>query len=322
MLRLLTGDAGGQPVFLPSTRCEKKRCGRIANNQPGFFITIVVLLASDVMETCDPDIQLSKLRTPERKLCFYPSSGWSLLWAVMSLNSDVFVFADYGPQTPKGRDDFWVNIATDFRKNHQRLTLVESTERTRLFKSGDKWGFLFFQDNNEVLNRVVKAGWQVNTFVGIRDGCGEGGNYECVHENPFLTKLLASASNPLTYFTNHSRLLTDYEESGQRNHLYFKPLVIHDSRYEFALRCVLVFPDGLREIREFQWRSGGYKNTMMRNDDLRAFFPSTVKQSPSFYISHQSKGNQNCDLLRLSDFRVSNNEGVIAQYEVGILKPH
>jgi hypothetical protein len=29
-----------------------------------------------------------------RRLCYYPSSGDELLWAVMQLDSDLFVFAD------------------------------------------------------------------------------------------------------------------------------------------------------------------------------------------------------------------------------------
>jgi hypothetical protein len=261
--------------------------------------------SQDHMGTFDPDAHLSSLRARGRKLCFYPSSGSKLLWAVMRLVGDVFVFSDYGPRDVERRKRFWHEVTEDFGENAQPLSLVKSTERTRLFKSGDKWGFLFFQDNNDALARIVRSGWSIDVFVGIRDGCAEGGNYECVHENPFLVKLLAAASNPLTYLTNHSSLLVDGEETQRKGHVYFRPRVLHEPHWEFVLRCVLVIPNRADRDRRYP----------------EAFYPSRGHQAPSFSTGSQTPDNTGCELLKLAEFRVRHNEGVLAQYEVTALKP-
>ena len=67
-----------------------------------------------------------------------------------------------------------------------------------------QWGILFFEDNNIVLDRIRRYGGQINYFIGIKDGCGEGGNYQCVNEPPFLNKVLdCMADVGMTYITDH-----------------------------------------------------------------------------------------------------------------------
>jgi hypothetical protein len=266
----------------------------------------------------DPDIHLSNLRAGHKRLCFYPSSGSDLLWAIMRLNADVFIFSDYGPRDGEGRKRFWNEVAADFRKNAQPLALVRSTVRTRVFKSGDKWGFLFYQDNNDALARIKEAGWKIDMFVGIRDGCAEGGNYQCVHDDPFLTKLLAAASDSLVYFTNHSRLLTDDEQTRQRGHMYFKRRVLHKSIWEFVLRSVLVVPDWVEDDLRSPLRrlSGG---SSLKRTDLAVFCPSPGRSLYSIY-DHGPRATEH-EIHKLSDFRVRHNEGVVAHYDVKRLQP-
>lgn len=238
----------------------------------------------------------------------------------MRLNADVFIFTDYNPQDGEGCKRFWDKVVADFRKNSQPLSLIKSTMRTRVFKAGGKWGFLFFQDNNDVLAKITESRWKIDVFVGIRDGCTEGGNYECVHKNPFLEKLLAAASSPLVYFTNHSKVLVDDEETQRRSHVYFKHLVLHESLWEFVLRCVLIIPSWKDHSR----RDCGFfagSGCSIRPEDLEIVYPSISHQAPSFSIPKRAASISDCELLKLSQFRIRHNEDVIAQYDVMKLDP-
>jgi hypothetical protein len=67
-----------------------------------------------------------------------------------------------------------------------------------------QWGILFFEDNNIVINRIQRYGGRINYFIGLKDGCGEGGNYECVNEPPFFNKVLdCMADDGMTYISDH-----------------------------------------------------------------------------------------------------------------------
>jgi len=268
------------------------------------------------MGVFDPDVCLNSLYADGKRLCFYPSCGNDLLWAVMQLDADMFIFSDYAPRSPEARKRFWHEVAADFRENAQPLALVASTVGTRVFQSGAKWGFLFFQDNNDALTRIVESDWSVDVFVGIRDGCAEGGNYECVHGAPFLTKMLAAAAGPLTYYADHSYLLTDPDESYRRRHTYFRPRVLYESRWEFALRCVLVVPDRVERGRHAWGTFSGAATDGIRREDLEVFFPSRGQGAPSLSIRGRDAGASDSELMKLSEFRTRHHEGVLAQYDV------
>lgn len=141
---------------------------------------------------------------PHQRLCFYPSSGTGLLWAVMQLDCDLFVFVD-----KDRRHNSWAKVREDFSAHRQPLELLVCGTDFVLFRSRGKTGLLLWQDNNEVLEQLRDAGLQVHHFVGICDGCGEGGNYECVHERPFVRRLLRVATNGMGYTTDHSRPLQE-----------------------------------------------------------------------------------------------------------------
>lgn len=72
----------------------------------------------------------------------------------MGLEAGVFVFSDCRARTRQGRQRFWQGIAEYFRRHGEPLQLVKATVRTRVSRCGEKWAFLFFQDNNEVLARI------------------------------------------------------------------------------------------------------------------------------------------------------------------------
>jgi hypothetical protein len=173
-----------------------------------------------------------------------------MLWAIMKLDASVFVFSDYSPGHPRidplsrckriGRERFWNEVFRDFRRNHVPFDFVESTEECIIFRCGDKWGFLFFQDNNEVLARVSKSGWKIDMFVGICDGCLEGGNYECVNRGAFFSKLLTAGSNSLTYITDHCEILEAQVDASFAPWARFRRQVTYPDYWHFSLQRCLV----------------------------------------------------------------------------------
>lgn len=151
----------------------------------------------------DPDKFIKELAKTKPKVLFYPSSGCRIK-GIFDMPYDVFIFADYYPPNADERRAFFKEL----RNSEPRVTLYRSTVRTRIFRVGDKWGFLFFQDNKEVFKRISNAGLKISCFVGVNDGCGEGGNYECVNDLNWLEKVFASFPKGRgKYITDHSRYL-------------------------------------------------------------------------------------------------------------------
>ena len=137
---------------------------------------------------------------PHKHLCYYPSSGSQLLWAVMNLPCDLFVFSDKTTQ-----NGFAQELERGFSQAQRPFRWQPSDNPGVLrFESKGKQGMLFREDNNQTLQRLAGAGLVVHHFVGICDGCREGGNQECVHERPFLSRLLPLCANGARYFTDHS----------------------------------------------------------------------------------------------------------------------
>lgn len=136
------------------------------------------------------------------RLCYYPSCGRKLLWAVMQLDADLFVFSDNNR-----RFSNWAAIESDFLRRNKPIELVVYGKDFVQFRSGTKTGVLLWEDNNLTLNRLHQAQHKAHHFVGICDGCCEGGNHECVHERPFVRRLMRVAADAMLYFTDHSRPL-------------------------------------------------------------------------------------------------------------------
>ncbi len=184
---------------------------------------------------------LRRLHIPGNRLCFYPSCGDRLLSPLLQLKSNVFVFSDYYPRNLSGRRKFWAGIAADFAGRGIPLSLLYATRTARVAKAGDKWILLFFEDNNRVLERIAEAGWKIAQFFSVNDGCMEGGNYECVNEDPFMGKRLALMEDGGDYFTTHSSLLEKTVPwHSPRTHASFKTHFLHGSGTHFFLTRLLI----------------------------------------------------------------------------------
>jgi hypothetical protein len=238
------------------------------------------------MPTHDPDIILKSLRADRARLCFYPSCGNRSPWVVTALDADVFVFSDKSPRSALQRQRFCRNFQQGFARHGMRPNLEFATVRTRCFRLDGKLMFLFFQDNNKALARIHNAGWKISTFVGICDGCGEGGNYECIHADPFLSKVLAVATDGMEYITDHSQLLA----SNDGRHLRFRHHAAHPSGWEFSLHSLL-----FRDVEDVQ---DSYK--ILR-------FPERQRLST---------GTCDLSLARLRPMRESYHSSMLAHYFV------
>ena len=121
---------------------------------------------------------------------------------MMDLDCDLFIFSDTFPRRAP-----WKTIERDFRRHKRPVLLVEESDSHIWFTSGEKAAVLIREDNNRVLERIRQELGEVHHFVGICDGCCEGGNYECVHDRPFLSRLLQLAAKGMKYTTDHSSAL-------------------------------------------------------------------------------------------------------------------
>lgn len=177
---------------------------------------------SNGSETVQPSRVRFSTFPPHQRLCFYPSSSTGLLWAVMQMDCDLFVFSEANT-----RYNSWTDIEKDCAKHRQPVELLEQGADFVRFRCQGKTGLMLWHDNNWTLKQLAQAGLRVHHFVGICDGCCEGGNYECVHDRPFISKLLRLAADGMGYSTDHSAPLqyAAYSGHGMSGHSKFRKQV-------------------------------------------------------------------------------------------------
>lgn len=139
---------------------------------------------------------------PHQRLCYYPSSWHTLINTIFTLDCDLFVLSEqrrfpYSAITRKYRPD-----------SPTTLTLLHESAKHLCFQVAHvrrplKTCWIFFEDNRETVQRLQAAHLRIDVFVGINDGCCEGGNYECVHEAPFMSQVLPLMQHGASYITDH-----------------------------------------------------------------------------------------------------------------------
>lgn len=240
-----------------------------------------------------------------QRLCYYPSCGWGLLWAVMQLDADLFVFSD-----KDRRYSNWSRIQADFRRHGRPLELVARGPDFVQFRSAGKTGLLFWEDNNLVLDRLQRAGLKVHHFVGICDGCCEGGNYECVHDLPFVTRLLRVAADGMRYSTDHSRPLQGFRPHDGWGIFHTRKFLEHLTLRDFPApgyerRAPRSLPD-TGELPEASFDLQGVLVRPHRDDSLRNLQILPFGSEPT-----------QLDLLR--PFRTLAGRGILAEYRVRVI---
>lgn len=240
-----------------------------------------------------------------QRLCYYPSCGWGLLWAVMQLDADLFVFSD-----KERRHSSWSNIQADFRRHGRPLELVGRGPDFVQFRSAGKTGLLLWEDNNLVLDRLQRAGLKVHHFVGICDGCCEGGNYECVHDLPFVTRLLRVAADGMRYSTDHSRPLQGFQPHDGWGIFHTRKFLEHLALRDFPApsrrsQAPRSMPD-TGEVPEASFDLQGVLVRPHRDDSLCNLQILPFGSEPT-----------QLDLLR--PFRTLAGRGILAEYRVRVI---
>lgn len=248
---------------------------------------------------------LRRLQSSESRLCFYPSCGNRLLSPLLQLKSDVFVFSDYYPPTLAERRLFWSGIVKDFADSDVQLSLLYATKTARVARAADKWIFLFFEDNNSVLARIAEAGWKIAQFLSVNDGCMEGGNYECVNEDPFMGKWLGLMEDHGDYFTTHSPPLEKprfwHWNSPTRAHPFFKTHFLHGSGTHFLLTRLLI---------KRSPRDPSINPKALSTPEI--FQPPVLDDVPRPKNWQQIGGAAAAEIAKLRPFRTSSDRGMIA----------
>lgn len=103
----------------------------------------------------------------------------------------------------ESRNCRWSDFRKSFKQNGLGVELLEDTPQYLHFLANDKPVWVFREDNRQTLARIADEGLKIHHFVGIRDGCMEGGNHECVNERPYLSHLLPLAADGMQYTTDH-----------------------------------------------------------------------------------------------------------------------
>jgi hypothetical protein len=204
------------------------------------------------------DKLFSHLVQNNSSVLFYPSCGCENISSeLFDLPYDVFVLSDYGRMN---RDhefiDFIRNPTVD-RSNYQALIdhykLPSSTEmlafwdhfRSKLprqslsdreprivihlarkdmiyFSLGKKQVILLLWDNNIALALLKSMGVIISCFVGVNDGCQEGGNYECVNSEYWLRRVFdLMHEDGLLYISDHlGDIYSNQDSLAVMNHEY------------------------------------------------------------------------------------------------------
>ncbi len=95
----------------------------------------------------------------------------------------------------------------EFQNVPYELVILNSHEIKQKEKKGNVYCLNY--DNNELLGLLFARGISISAVVIIRDGCIEGGNYECVLEDGFFGRLMPVASKSFKYFCDHEPATVD-----------------------------------------------------------------------------------------------------------------
>lgn len=244
-----------------------------------------------------------------RGLCWYPSCGCQALRPVMEMSPSLYLFSDFGVEP----DEF----AAGFAGEGERFLWHKKGGGLNMFRLGEKWGFFARMDNRMVLDGLRALELKISHFVGMNDGCCEGGNDACVHEEPFLSGMLAVARSPLTYITDHSLLLKrqPWSRYGYGADAAFSLQNYRDQRdyqsWRFALQNLLVIP---RLSCDPEASPRNRREMTIDPDDIELLSKVHGQRRPARQIRPGTWGPEAHDLASLWSYRYTH--GRMAQYRV------
>jgi hypothetical protein len=193
---------------------------------------------------------LRAIQNPGTKLLFYPSAGQMDSW-IFDLGYHINVLCDFAPNSHTERTRFFRNF---IRNSSRDIHLVAATKQLRVFSIDEsRWGIYLFAENNRVFDEIIRrSGLDISCFVGICDGCGEGGNHECVNSAPFFSKVLSlmPQERAMHVITDHSPYL--FSGGWDDPILYQNDLEI--SGFAYRVEQVIHTKRRSRRVKEFMIR--------------------------------------------------------------------
>jgi hypothetical protein len=199
--------------------------------------------------------RFSRYWRPANQVVYYPSSGEDIE-AVLKLPCDSYFFSDYCHGHSSA-------ITADRLRRISGLKIHSCDEDVIVFQYGSKWGYFLRIDNNEVIQLIQKMCGHLDIFIGVRDGCEEGGNYECVNKMPFLSKVVCLAPpTGLDLYLDHSGFFDHYPQYIFENRIirYLGEGRFHFSEDQIAAIRHYHVTNHASEIAE--WKNGLFKLTI------------------------------------------------------------
>src|SRR5262249_20304609 len=108
------------------------------------------------------------------------------------------------PRDDRSKEEFYRHLS----RSVGGVELLEKRPDWRMFRKAGKDAYLFFNDNNDVLELIRRSACRIDCFIGIRDGCSDDGNYECVIKRSFFSNTLTlMPETGMDYITDHPELM-------------------------------------------------------------------------------------------------------------------
>lgn len=167
-------------------------------------------------------------------------------------------------------------------------------------------------DNNRLLGTLQRLGIKLNALVMIRDGCGEGGNYECCGEMPFLYKLMPLFADEFLYFADHGLFAHEQINQNFANVVSLEPIESTDF------------------VKTFQKHSSAHKENITGWKMKRLTNPPTVStfknvELVTHYESIWTSDFSQFDLTFLENgevsWQISGRNEAIRNYFLGLAAP-
>ena len=166
-----------------------------------------------MINTYKSDSIFQKYITDGKTVGYYPSAGFYDK-KILSYPFDVLILSDYvDSQSINGNWQGHIftqpqKIKSAFIKNDLKIREFIEFEVDRdlsyaVFEKNEKIFLYFFEDNNNTVERLNSARVLLDGLITINDGCREGGNYECINTERWLSNLRPSLKEDIVYVRDH-----------------------------------------------------------------------------------------------------------------------
>lgn len=199
--------------------------------------------------------------------CFYPSS-WEDIDRILNIDADTFFFCDY-----RKRRSLIDRILRRGPIRERKARIIEENDNFFIFETDGKRGYYFHLRNREVLEIIHQTAGLLDFFVGVRDGCAEGGNNECTNGASFL-EILSRLTPPagMTLYVDHSRLLDRFPQFNFVNRYITYRGIIPETFNQSPIGPTRHYTMQIRKPTIYEWNHGNLRLTVEHDNILHHQF--------------------------------------------------